>query len=285
MPGAWYRWCDMKSGVFPALLKYHRGRRGLSQLELAMDADVSARHVSFLESGRAQPSADMVLRLLSVLGTTLREQNEALVAAGLEPRFPEPSPAGLPPEIAAALAQMMQQHEPFPLSLLGPDGTVLDANRAAWILFETFATDRTALGPSLNVFTLFFDPALWRPFVVDWDRVAHAIIARLHRDSLLRHDSRLSALVDLLLTFPGVPADWRQPDFSAAYGPTGSFRLRRAELEVGFLVTMTTFATPRDVTLDELRIESCFPLDEATRQTCERLLRPPAGQTSPRSGR
>jgi transcriptional regulator with XRE-family HTH domain len=269
----------MKSRVFPALLKYHRGRRGVSQLELALEADVSARHVSFLESGRAQPSPDMVLRLLSVLGASLREQNEALVAAGLEARFPEPPSEGLSPEIATAITRMMQQHEPYPLSVLGPEGTVLGANRAARIMFETFAADRAALGQSPNVFALFFDPALWRPFVVDWAQVAHAIIARLHRDSLLRHDSRLSTLVDRLLAFPGVPPDWRYPDFSSAFGPTGAFRLKRDDREVAFLVTMTTFATPRDVTLDELRIESCFPLDEATRLTCERLFRPPESRT------
>jgi transcriptional regulator with XRE-family HTH domain len=261
----------MKSRVFPALLKHHRGRRGISQLELAMEAEVSARHVSFLESGRAQPSTEMVLRLLSVLGASLREQNDALIAAGLEPRFPEPASEGFAPEIAAAITRMMQRHEPFPLSVLGLDGTVMGANRAARIMFETFAADPAALAPTPNAFTLFFDPRLWRPFVVDWELVAHAIIARLHRDSLLRSDLRLSTLVDRLLAFPGVPRAWRHPDLSAAFGPTAAFRLRRVDLEVGFLVTMTTFAAPRDVTLDELRIESCFPLDEATRLTCERL--------------
>src|SRR5262245_38451982 len=120
-----------RSRLFPALLKYHRGRRGLSQLELALEADVSARHVSFLESGRAQPSPEMILRLLSVLGVPLRGQNEALVAAGFEPQFAEPPAGGLPREVGAAITQMMEQHEPFPLTVLGADGTLLRANRAA----------------------------------------------------------------------------------------------------------------------------------------------------------
>jgi transcriptional regulator with XRE-family HTH domain len=261
----------MKSRMFPALLKYHRGRRGVSQLELALEAEVSARHVSFLESGRAQPSAEMVLRLLSVLGASLREQNEALTAAGLEARFPEPASDGIAPEIRAAITQMMRQHEPFPLSVLGLDATVIAANRAAERLFRSFAADPAALVPPLNVFALFFDPRLWRPFVVDWELVAHAMIARLHREALLRSEPRLSALVDRLLAFPGVPQAWRRADFSAAFGPTATFRLKRADLEMGFLVTLTTFAAPRDVTLDELRIESCFPLDDATRAACERL--------------
>ena len=262
----------MKSRLFPALLKYHRRRRGLSQLDLAVEADVSARHLSFLESGRAQPSAEMVLGLLSVLGASLREQNEALIAAGLEPRFLEPQAGALSPEVESVLTLMMSQHEPFPLTVLGVDGTVLRANGAAKAMFAAFAADRAALaalGSSLDIFTLFFDPGLWRPFVVGWDHVARAMLARLHRDVLLRQDERLTARLDRLLAFPHVPRAWRQPDFSAPVGPTASFRLEREGRRVGFLVTVTTFSSPGDVTLDELRIESCFPLDSETRVVCE----------------
>ena len=266
----------MKNRLFAALLKDHRRRRGLSQLDLAVEADVSARHVSFLESGRAKPSAEMVLRLLSVLGVPLRQQNEALLAADLEPRFPEPPPDRLPADVDAAIAQMMSQHEPFPLTVLGLDGTVLRANPPACALFEAFAADAGALASAwnasaLNVFDLFFDPALWRPFVVDWQHVARAMLARLHREELLRDDARLATLLDRLLAFPGVPRAWRQPDFATTVGPTATFRLARAGREVGFLVTVTTFSSPGDVTLDELRIESCFPLDAGTRDVCQRL--------------
>src|SRR4051812_48175092 len=154
----------MKSRMFPALLKYHRLKRGLSQLDLAIEAEVSARHVSFLESGRARASAEMVLRLFSVLGLSLRGQNEALIAAGYEPCFPEQPADGLPAEVEIAIAQMMRQHDPFPLTVLGIDGTVLRANGAAKAVFEAFAADRHALAPTQNIFTLFFDPTLWRPF-------------------------------------------------------------------------------------------------------------------------
>ena len=263
----------MKNRLFPALLKYWRGRRGLSQLELALEAEVSARHVSFLESGRAQPSVEMVLRLLSVLAVPLREQNEALRAAGLEPRFSEPPADCLPPEVDLAITQMMAQHEPFPLTVLALDATVLRANRSARAMFTAFAVDPASLSPTLDLFSLFFDPRLWRPFVVDWEHVAHAMLARLHREALLSGDVRLTVLLDRLLGFPGVPPVWRQPDFSADTGPTVAFRLVRDTLRVGFLVTVTTFSGPRQVTLDELRIESCFPLDAETRLVCQRLAR------------
>jgi transcriptional regulator with XRE-family HTH domain len=274
----------MKSRMFPALLKYHRLKRGFSQLDLAVEAEVSARHVSFLESGRAHASPEMVLRLLSVLGIPLRGQNEALVAAGYEPCFPEPPADGLPAEVETAIAQMMSQHDPFPLTVLGTDGTVLRANGAAKAVFEAFAADPHALVSTQNIFTLFFDPTLWRPFVVDWEQVAHAMIARLHREVLLSDDARMRELLDRLLAFPDVPRAWRRPDFSAALGPTATFRLKREGKHVGFLVTVTTFSGPRDVTLDELRIESCFPLDAETRAVCERLTRergsPPCSATT-----
>ena len=261
----------MKSRLFPALLRYWRGRRGLSQLELGLEAEVSARHVSFLESGRAQPSQEMVLRLLSVLGVPLREQNEALRAAGLEPRFPESSADSLPPEVALAITQMMKQHEPFPLTVLARDATILCANRSAHAMFKAFAADPAAVLPTLDLFSLFFDPRLWRPFVVDWAHVAHAMVARLHREALLSGDARLTVLLDRLLGFPDIPPTWRQPDFSTDSGPILTFRLARGDLKVGFLVAVTTFSGPRQVLLDELRIESCFPLDPETRKVCERL--------------
>ena len=261
----------MKSRLFPALLKYWRSRRGLSQLDLALEAEVSARHISFLESGRAQPSQAMVLRLLSVLGVPLRGQNEALRAADLEPRFSESTTDDLPPQVEQAIAQMMKQHEPFPLTVLARDATVLRANRSAHTLFKAFAADPSAMRPTLDLFSLFFDPRLWRPFVVDWEHVAHAMIARLHREALLSGDGRLTTLLDHLLGFPDVPNAWRQPDFATDTGPILTFRLARGDLKVGFLVAVTTFSGPRQVLLDELRIESCFPLDVETRKVCERL--------------
>jgi transcriptional regulator with XRE-family HTH domain len=146
----WYGVWAMTSRLFSALLRYWRGRRGLSQLELALEADVSARHVSFLESGRAQPSAAMVLKLFSVLSVPLRDQNQALRAAGLEPHFAEPALDALPPEIDSALTQMMAQHEPYPLTVLSVDARVVRSNRAAQKVFEAFIAEPSALPEPLD---------------------------------------------------------------------------------------------------------------------------------------
>ncbi len=261
--------------LFPALLKYWRGRRGLSQLDLALDADVSARHVSFLESGRAQPSAAMVLQLFAVLGAPLRDQNEALRAAGLPAHFPEPEPDALPAELDRAIAQMMRQHEPFPLTVLTLDGTIVRTNRAARVLLSAFAAEPKALRAASDLYTMLFDPRMLRPFIVNWEQLAHSLVSRLHREALLRGDRRLLARLDHVLAFPGVPQAWRQPDFAIDDEPTLTVHHRRGALQARFLVTVTTFSAPRSVTLEELRIESCYPLDARTERLCHRLVRSP----------
>lgn len=259
------------SQLFPALLRYWRTRRGLSQLELALESDVSARHLSFLESGRARPSEEMLLRLFGVMSVPLSDQNHALTAAGFEPRFLAPPADALSPEVDRALSQMMAQHEPYPLAVLAIDGVILRQNRGATRLFQTFIASPEALPDPVNLFSVLFDPRLMRPYILDWDSLARSITSRLHREHLHRGDARLGGVLDGVFAQPGVPREWRQPDFSAEVHPTLQLRLARDDLRVGFLVTLTTFSVPQQVTLDELRIESCFPLDDETRAVCARL--------------
>jgi transcriptional regulator with XRE-family HTH domain len=256
--------------LFSALLKFWRGRRGLSQLDLASHAGVSARHVSFLETGRAQASESMALRLLAALDVPLRDRNEALRAAGFEARFPEPTLAAIPPAIDEALTRMLETHEPYPLIVISPDANVLRSNRAASTLFRHFVADRAALEALPNMFSLVFDPRLMRPFIANWTSVARQMLVRLHRESLQRGgDERLTALARRALAFPDVPRAWHAPDFAEGVDPVFSIHLARGDIALGFFTTVTAFSSPRVVTLDELRIESSFPLDAATRRFCE----------------
>src|SRR5450631_989886 len=255
----------MTSLLFPALLRYWRERRGMSQLELSCAADVSARHISCLESSRAEPSRDMVLRLLSVLSVPLREQDQALLAAGSEPR-PE-----LDPAIAHAIERMMEKQEPFPLTVLSLDGRIVRSNHAATSIFGAFIAEPAALSDSPNMYTLLFDPRFLRSFILDWSTLARAITSRVHREHLQRGDSRLAPVLDQLFSFPDVPSEWRHPDFSTQAHPTTQITLVRGALRVCFLVAVTAFSAPQRVALDELRIESCFPLDQETQATCVRL--------------
>src|SRR5256885_14821509 len=137
--------------LFPALLRHWRTRRGLSQLDLALAADVSPRHVSFLETGRAQPSREMLLRLATTLTVPLRDQNAMLRAAGFAEEFAEPSvESGLPRGVAMAIERMLAQHEPFPLTVLDRHYRLLRANAGAMRLFTRFVADPTAMPAQPN---------------------------------------------------------------------------------------------------------------------------------------
>jgi transcriptional regulator with XRE-family HTH domain len=262
-----------ESALFPALLRHWRTRRGLSQLDLAVAAEVSSRHVSFLETGRSQPTRDMALRLCVTLDVPLRDQNDVLRAAGFKPQYPESDVGGaLPASIERAVERIFARHDPFPIALLDRRYDAVRVNEAGMRLLSRVVAEPAALGPRPNSFTLMFDPRMIRSFVVNWEDVARPMVARLHRETLLRpNDPERSELLRSLFEYPGVPSSWRHPDFGQPDEPVLSFRLHRGDLELAFLTTVTSFNAPQNVTVEELRIESYFPLDEATERACERL--------------
>jgi transcriptional regulator with XRE-family HTH domain len=255
------------------LLRYYRHQRGLSQLDLALAADVSARHVSFLETGRAQPTREMVLRLGATLVVPLREQNAMLLAAGLGPEFGEPRLSEeMPAPIERALERMLAQHEPFPMVAVDRCYDVVRWNEGARRLLSRIVVDPRALPDRPNLVRAVFDRRLLRPAVVDWDGTARTLLSRLNRESLVRPgDSELSALYLALLEYPDVPQDVRRPALSAPIDATFVLRLRLDEHVLAFFTAVTTFSAPQNVTLDELRIESYFPLDAETAAMCRRL--------------
>lgn len=264
---------EKKPNLISALLKYWRRERGMSQLDLSLAADVSSRHVSFMETGRAKPSREMVLLLASVLNVPMREQNTMLQAAGFEPEFMEPAfEDGLPSEIEFVVEQMMKNHEPFPLVIMNRRYDVLRTNDAAMRILTPLVVDPAALAPPLNAFRLVFDPKLIRPYIEDWDRVARTFLSRLHRESLASpQDEALGELVNAMLEYPDVPDDWRSPDLSTPMSATLEVWVKKGDMRLGFLTTLTIFSAPLNVTLEELRIESYYPLDEHTAEVCRSL--------------
>jgi transcriptional regulator with XRE-family HTH domain len=262
----------MKTRVFPALLKNWRHRRGLSQLDLALTAEMSPRHLSFLETGRSQPSAEMVLRLCSALDIPLRERNQLLVAAEHAPHYPEAEASSLPPEIERVLDRMCEQQEPYPLIVLNSVYEVLRTNVAGSALLTRFVADTSAITLPLNLFDLTFDPRLSRPFVVDWAGAARDLLARLHREVLAHPgDARRSDLLARVLAMPDVPKLWHQPDFERGTAPVLGIRLQRDDVCLSFITVVTAFSAPQNVTLDELRIEAWFAVDDATAAYCATL--------------
>lgn len=257
--------------LFPALLKHWRRSQGLSQLDLALTAEVSARHLSFLETGRSQAGRDVILRIGAALNIPLRSQNELLLAAGLAAHFPSMSLDNLEPPIEAALQHMLSAHEPFPLLVMNRHYDILRANTACLILLRKFCAEPPDDMTGLNSMRLLFDHKHLRRFVRDWETVARELLSRLHRESMADpSDDRLASLVNELLTYPNVPNEWRHPDLSLANRPVFNIWWVRETEKVGFLTTLTSLSAPQDVTLQDIRIESFYPLDTATRDHCQR---------------
>ncbi|MCH9684902.1 MAG: helix-turn-helix transcriptional regulator [Deltaproteobacteria bacterium] len=260
----------MSDSVFPALLRYWRGARGMSQLDLAGAADVSAKHISFLETGRAQPSRDMVLRLATTMGIPLRDQNAMLLAAGFAEAFVELPPSAFDANTTRALQTMMSHQEPYPLLVFDRHFEMVMANRATHRLLRTLLGDRAGAEP--NVLKLLFDPTMLRPFIVQWDKVARTMLARVQRDALYRRkDEGLHQLLATLCAYEGVPQAWRTPDLEAPSDATLNVRFEFGGQRFGFLITLTVFQAPQNISLEELQIESYFPLDDATEALCRGL--------------
>ena len=261
------------AALFRALLRHYRNARGMSQLDLSSAAEVSCRHISFLETGRAQPSREMVLRLGAALGLALRDANALLHAAGLPRAFPESrAEQALPPVIERVISQMLEQQEPYPMIVLNGRYDLLRANRGAMKLFLRFVRDPEKLGAQPNALHLIFHPDLLRPYLEDWPALARNLLTHLQRDTLTRPASDgIPELVRELCAYPGVPEDWRQPAFDLPLPPALELGLTRDGLHARFLTTLTVFNAPLDVALEDLRLESYFPADEATAALCRRL--------------
>lgn len=262
------------NNLFPALLKYWRHARGLSQLDLSLAADVSTRHVSFLETGRANPSREMVLILGNTLQVPLREQNVMLVAAGLEKAFEEP---GLDQSLASPVGQVLQRmldkHEPYPMVVVNWNYDVLMMNRAASGLMMQLIANPASLRYPINLLEMVFDPNLARPFIKNWEPVARALLARLHREVLLKpHQQRLHELIETVLSYPEVPPDWRLPDFSQASEAVLTLDIQKDDTALCFLTTISALNAPHNVTLEEILIESYFPMNEQTERACQQSL-------------
>jgi transcriptional regulator with XRE-family HTH domain len=244
-----------------------RSARRKSQLALALDAGVSARHLSFVESGKSQPSQELVVRLADALQLPLRERNAMLIAAGYAPTYRETDLAGPDLEPARrAIELILKHHEPFPAFVMNRYWDLLLANEGAGRFFHWL---RDGAKSKSNVVHQIFDPLDVRPSIVNWDEVAGEIVRHLHDDvAAAPLDSKLKALLDAALSYPGVPRQWRTSKPRAAPGSLLTSVFRKGAAEVCFFSTITRFATPSDVTLEEVRIESMFPADEKSAELC-----------------
>lgn len=260
----------MEQGVGPLLRQWRHARRK-SQLELSLDANVSTRHLGFIEVGRAHPSRDMVLTLATALEVPLRERNDLLSAAGYAPIYRETGwDATQIEHVRKALDRILRQQEPYPAVVMDRYWNIVMNNDAASRFFALFLEGTTSEQP--NVLRAMFDPAQMRPYVVNWESVAESLIQRVHREAVGgAGDPITKQLLEGLLAYPGVPARWRTPDLELVAIPVIPIVFRKNDLRFSFFSAVTTLGTPQDVRLQEMRIECFFPSDEETEHAAQRL--------------
>lgn len=246
------------------LLRAWRSARGRSQLDLALDADVSQRHLSFIESGRSRPGRDKLLAIAEALEVPLRDRNALLLAAGYAPIYSEaPMDAPQMRAVRAAVDRMLHQQEPYPAVLMDGHWNVLAANAAAPRFFGRFV-DLNARKAPRNLLHLIFDPSGLRPLIHDWERVARSLLDRVRREAVGGViDPQNRALVDALLAYPGAPADAvAKPDKEGL--PMIPITFERESEVLSYFSMVSTVGTPTTVAAQELRVECLFPADEET---------------------
>jgi transcriptional regulator with XRE-family HTH domain len=246
-----------------AILRDWRQRRRLSQLDLALEAGISTRHLSFVETGRSKPSADMVLHLAEQLEVPLRDRNALLLAAGYAPRYgsrslDDPDMA----HIRDALGRVLDGHEPFPALAVDRYWNLVASNAALGVLLDGVADE--LLEPPANALRIALHPRGMAPRVLNFAAWRNHLLLALERAVAMTGDPQLAELQAEVLGYPGPPA----PSEQASPGADVMFGLKLAApgdgRQLSFFSTITTFGTPLDITVSEIAIEAFFPADDET---------------------
>jgi len=246
-------------------LREWRQRRRMSQLDLALEADISQRHLSFIESGRSTPSREMLLHLAERLGVPLRDRNPLLLAAGFAPVFAERAlddPALEPAR--RAIDMVLKGHEPFPAITIDRHWTLVAANAAIAPLLQAVA-DPSLLEPPVNVLRLSLHPLGLAPVIANLAEWRAHLLDRLRQQISVSGDPVLEKLLKELLSYPAPEAAGEShADLAGIAVP---LKLATKAGLLSFISTTTVFGTPVDITLSELAIETLFPADEETAAT------------------
>jgi transcriptional regulator with XRE-family HTH domain len=251
------------------LLRRWREQRRLTQLELSIQADISTRHLSFVETGRSRPSRELLLHLAEELDLPLRERNHLLLAGGFAPAYAETRLDAEPMSaVLAAVRKVLAGHEPYPAVVVDRAWNLVDANASAMaILTEGIAPELQA--PPANVLRVSLHPDGLAPRIANLGEWRAHLLGRLRRQVAITADPGLEALLEELRGYPCA-----QPEPEVELPGPGDFllrlRLRHRGGELAFFSTVATFGTPLDVTVAELAIESFFPADQATAAVLQR---------------
>ncbi len=266
---------DTHAGRAPAIggliQRWRKGRR-MSQLDLALESGISSRHLSFVETGRTRPSRDMVLKLCGALAVPLRDRNNLLLAAGYAPVYRETAlDAPEMAEILAAVRMILRRHEPYPAVAFDAGWDIVMANTAyAGMVNALLPEGKMPLVPLVltekprhNVLRMLCRPEGARRIVANWEKTARAVLARARREVLRDDDPVRRALLGEVMGYPGVPGpDPRELD-GGQIGLVVPVEIRTPAGAQRLLSTIATLGTAEDITLQELRIESFHPVEDA----------------------
>ena len=253
--------------LFGPMLRTWRRRRGASQLSLALQSGVSQRHVSFLESGRAKPSREMVVQLSTALDVPLRQRNAMLLAAGFAPVYRESNLAA--PELAPvrqAIDRMLKQQEPYPAVVIDRLWNLLEGNDAAQaftlFLFEG-PPPPSPPGKAPNLLRWILDPKALRSTIANWEEVARYLVSTTYAEILAAGgEPKALAFIEEIMAYPDVPASFRKLRFEDRPAPMLTVDYLVGGKALSVFTTFATLGTPQDITLQEVRIECFFPADE-----------------------
>jgi transcriptional regulator with XRE-family HTH domain len=254
---------------FAAALRYWRDKRGYSQLRLSTESHISQRHISFLESGRSQPSRELILKLGTTLDIPLRQRNVMLLAAGFAPAYQERKLSD--PELASvkqALDFMLAQQAPYPALVVDRLWNLVMSNGPAAMLIK-WLLDMPENQPipreGVNVLKLMLDPQAIRRYLVNWQDVSADLLHWIQREAMSDGPaSEATGLLEQLLALPGIKAATQTPNLDTRVLPFLAMTIKKNEVELNLFTSIATMGTPHDVTVHELRIESFFPADAAT---------------------
>ncbi|MEU7947588.1 helix-turn-helix transcriptional regulator [Micromonospora taraxaci] len=256
------------------LLRDQRRRRGMTQLDLSIEAGVSARHLSFVETGRSRPSPDLILRLAEQLDTPLAERNTMLLAGGYAPAYPSHDLDG--PELAplrAAVRQILDGHSPYPAVLVDQHWHLVEANPA--VALFTAGAAQHLLAPPINVLRLSLHPDGMASRILNLPQWRAHLLRRLHQQAATTNDLALSELFEELRGYPSGD-DAAAPTSDDVSRVVIPLRYRHGDQELSFLSTTTLFGTPLDVTVSGLAVEAFFPADPVTTAALHALGAPAA---------
>ncbi len=249
---------------FASSLRWWRRHRGLSQLDLAGRTEISQRHLSFMELGRASPSRDMVMRLAVALDVPLRQHNALLIAAGFAPVWRQTDLAA--PElgqIRSALDYMLAQQEPFPAVAVDRHWNLLRSNSGAVRLVE-FLVGPLAPDTPVNLADALVSPGVLRPYLLNWADVLRYFVRSVEADAAADGTPETAALHERLLAYEGVRAALNAAPTELAITPVLPMHFRKGNISLRLFTTIATLGTPQDITLQELRVECFFPMDDET---------------------